>query len=156
MVTSIAVSLSQPNILAVIAVLRSGLAQTGVYFSRDGGTTFTLSAPTGLSPNAYPYLIKAGPAGEGNFYAFYIFGGRYETRDTGAQWYPITDSTLARMQTPSLLVDPRHVGHLLLGGDQGLFESRDDGRHWNRLPAVNGNVLSIVASDTTPRLSVLC
>ena len=56
------------------------------------------------------------------------------------------------METPSLLVDPAAPGHLLLGGDQGLYESKDDGGHWNPINAVKGNVYSIAASTSTPRL----
>ena len=56
------------------------------------------------------------------------------------------------MLTPTLLTDYANPNHLYLGGEQGLYESRDDGRHWNQITAVSGNVLSIVASRTVPRV----
>ncbi len=151
MITAIAVSPSNPNILAVIGIPTSGIGvQSGVYFSHDGGSSWQASAPAGLSLSAYPYTVKAGSGSSGQFYAFYNSAGWFETRDMGTHWYPITSGALSNMQTPSLLTDPTDPNHLLLGGDQGLFESRDDGSHWNRTAA--GNVYSIVATNTAPRI----
>jgi len=156
MITVIAVSPANPDVLGVMAIPVSGVGvQSGIYFSKDGGTTWHASAPGGLPASAYPYTIKVGTAGEGQFYAFYNYAGWFETRDLGAHWYPITSGTLSNMQTPSLLTDPADPKHLLLGGDQGLYESRDDGSHWNRSATVKGNVYSIAASNSTPRL-VFC
>lgn len=39
-----------------------------------------------------------------------------------------------------------------LGGDQGLFESHDDGKHWIHFSAFQGNVLNIIATNTIPRI----
>jgi photosystem II stability/assembly factor-like uncharacterized protein len=153
MVTSIAVSPSNSNSLALIIIPTSGLGQQwGIAISRDGGTTWQISAPPGLSPSAYPYTVKAGSESSGQFYAFYFYAGWFETRDLGAHWYPITSGALSNMQTPSLLTDPTDPNHLFLGGDQGLYETRDDGSHWMRIPAIQGNVQSIVATNTTPRI----
>jgi photosystem II stability/assembly factor-like uncharacterized protein len=153
MITAIAVSPANPDVLGVMAIPVSGIGvQSGVYFSHDGGASWHASAPSGLAASAYPYTIKAGAAGAGDFYAFYNYAGWFETRDLGAHWYPITSGILSNMQTPSLLVDPADPAHLLLGGDQGLYESKDDGGHWNRINAVKGNVYSIAASNSTPRL----
>ncbi len=96
--------------------------------------------------------MKAGSGGSGQFYAFYFYAGWLETRDLGAHWYPITRDTLSNMQTPSLLTDPVNANHLFLGGDQGLYESHDDGNHWLHISAIQGNVQSIIATNTTPRI----
>ncbi len=153
MVTSIAVSLSDPNLLALIVIPTSGLGQqSGIAFSRDSGTTWQISAPLGLSSSAYPYSVKAGSGKSGQFYAFYFYAGWLKTRDLGAHWYPITRGTLSNMQTPSLLTDPVDPNHLFLGGDQGLFESLDDGGHWLHISAIEGNVQSIIATTTMPRI----
>ncbi len=152
MVTAIAVSTSNPNSLALIVIPTSGLGQqSGIAISHDGGTTWRINAPPGLSPSAYPYTVKAGSESSGQFYAFYFYAGWFETRNLGAHWYPITSGTLSNMQTPSLLTDPVDPNHLFLGGDQGLYESHDDGNHWLRISAIEGNVQSIVAANTTPR-----
>ena len=56
MVTSIAVSPSNPNVLALIVIPTSGLGQqSGIAFSRDNGTSWQISAPSGLSSSAYPH-----------------------------------------------------------------------------------------------------
>ncbi len=152
MVTSIAISSSNPNILALIVIPTSGLGQqSGIAFSRDSGSSWHISAPSGLSSSAYPYSVKAGSGSSGQFYAFYFYAGWLETRDLGAHWYPITRGTLSGMQTPSLLTDSNNPNHLFLGGDQGLFESNDDGGHWLHISAIQGNVQSIIAANTTPR-----
>ncbi len=62
---------------------------------------------------------------------------------------------MSNMQTPSFLADPTNPNHLLLGGEQGIFESFDDGRSWNPITAIKGYVLSSVASRTTPR-TIFC
>jgi photosystem II stability/assembly factor-like uncharacterized protein len=156
MITSIAVSPSNPNVLAVIAIPVSGIGQAwGVYFSTDGGNSFHADSPAGLPSSAYPYSVRAGSAGAGHFYAFYVYAGLFETRDMGAHWKHITSGALSNILTPSLLTDPTSPDHLLLGGDQGLFESRDDGAHWNQVSGVKGDVTSLVASNTTPR-TIFC
>jgi hypothetical protein len=153
MVTSIAVSPSNPSILALIVIPTSGLGQqSGIAFSRDNGKSWQISAPSGLSSSAYPYSVKAGTGRSGQFYAYYFYGGWLETRDLGAHWYPITSGTLSNMQTPSLLTDSNNPNHLLLGGDQGLFESYDDGDHWLRISAIQGDIQSIITTNTTPRI----
>jgi hypothetical protein len=153
MVTAIAVSPSNSNVLGLIVIPTSGMElQSGIAFSHDGGITWQMSTPPGLSPSAYPYTIKAGSGSSGQFYAYYFYSGWFETRNLGAHWYPITNGTLSNLGTPTLLTDPTDPNHLFLGGDQGLFESRDDGIHWSRISAIQGAVQSIVATNTTPRV----
>ncbi len=153
MVTSIAVSLSNPNSLALIVIPTSGIGEKpGIAISHDGGTTWQISVPPGLSPSAYPYTVKAGSESSGQFYTFYFYAGWFETRDMGTHWYPITSGTLSNMQTPSLLTVPGDPNHLYLGGDQELYESHDDGGHWLHISAIQGNVQSIIATNTTPRI----
>ena len=51
--------------------------------------------------------------------------------------------------------DPGHEtvkGLAAIGGDQGLYESRDDGNHWNHIPSVRGAVNSIAAASSSPRI----
>jgi photosystem II stability/assembly factor-like uncharacterized protein len=154
MILNIAVSPATYRTLAVLGRPYSGFnTSAGIYISSDEGNTWHESnAPAGLPPSAYLFSIQAGSAAAGQFYAFYEFAGWYETRDMGAHWYPITSGVTSNMQTPSLLSDPSDPNHLLLGGDQGLYETHNDGHSWQRIAAVSGNVLGLVASQTAPRL----
>ncbi len=151
MVTTIVTDPYHARLLALVAIPSvSGGAPEGVYFSSDGGASWALHNPSGLSASAYPYTIQAGTGGNGHFYAFYLNGGWFETLDMGLHWHALALHNLPAMQTPQLLAFAHNPRHLLLGGEQGLFESTDDGQTWNALPAVQGYVLSLVASKTTP------
>jgi photosystem II stability/assembly factor-like uncharacterized protein len=155
MITSIAVSPDNPDLVAVLAVPTSGLSgHIGIYVSANAGQSWNFSAPAGLPTSAYPYSIQSAAGADGHFYAFFSFAGWFETLDLGRHWHPITGASLANIQTPSLLTDPANPAHLLMGGDLGLFETRDDGQHWQQLKSVSGNVLALAATspnEHTPR-----
>lgn len=149
MITSIAVSMSNPDLLAVVAIPTGGFGQrAGIYVSADAGEHWRFTLPAGLPPTAYPSSIQSGVGVHGRFYAFFRFAGWFETQDLGQHWYAVTPGPLATMQTPSWLPDPGNPDHALLGGDQGLFETWNDGRSWQRISAVSGAVVSLAA--TTP------
>ena len=153
MILALTVSPSNAQDLAIIARPSSGLGNQELYFSTDGGQVWHQSStPAGLSAMAYLFTIQAGSGSASHFYAFYEYAGWFESQDVGVHWSPITSGVLSTMQIPSLLTDPRDPNHLYLGGDQGLYETRDDGHHWTHLTAVNGSVLNIVASAGSPRL----
>jgi photosystem II stability/assembly factor-like uncharacterized protein len=146
MVTVIAVSPKNAQELAIIGVPSvSGGAQQGVYFSSDGGNHWDLRSPTGLPGSAYPFTVRAG-VDNGHFYAFYLYAGWFETSDMGLHWRLLSHNPLSNMQNQALLTFPDQPDHLLLGGAQGLFESRDDGAHWNQITTVQGGVQTLVAS----------
>ena len=150
MITSIAVSPDNPNLVAILAVPTSGLSgHMGIYVSANAGKSWRSTAPTGLATTAYPYTIQSALGAAGHFYVFFSYAGWFETQDLGQHWHPITDNTLANVQAPSLLTDPTNPAHLLMGGDLGLFETRDDGLRWQQIKGVNGNVLSLVATVPT-------
>lgn len=148
MITAVAASPGNPDLLAVLAIPTSGLSgQMGVYVSANAGRDWHLSTPAGLSTTAYPYTILSAPGAGGRFYVFFNYAGWFETRDLGQHWQAITSGSLSNIQTPSLLVDPAQPEHLLLGGDLGLFETRDDGQSWQQIKGVSGNVLALVATE---------
>jgi photosystem II stability/assembly factor-like uncharacterized protein len=143
MILSIAVSPSNPRMLAVLAMPDGNPSgRGGVYVSADAGEHWQYSVPA----PGYPYSIQGAPGLQGHFYAFFSQDGWFETRDLGRHWQPITHGTLAGIQTPSLLLDPARPDHLLMGGDQGLFESENDGHSWQQVMQVQGAVLSLTAA----------
>jgi photosystem II stability/assembly factor-like uncharacterized protein len=147
MVTAVAVSPSQPDDLAVLAVPNSGVGrQPGIYISADGGKNWSFTAPAGLSSTAYPYTIQSAPGAGGHFYVFFSYAGWFETQDLGQHWHPVTNGSLANILAPSLLSDPSNPAHLLMGGDMGLFETRDDGQNWQKVRGVSGTVFALVAT----------
>jgi photosystem II stability/assembly factor-like uncharacterized protein len=159
MITSVAVSPTNPALLAVLAVPRvSGQLQAGIYISSDTGKNWRFTLPKNLLPNAYPYTIQAAPGANGHFFAFFSSAGWFETHDLGQHWSPLTPSSFANMQNPSLLTDAHNPAHLLIGGDQGLFESENDGQSWQQITAFSGSVLALIATQPTQNGSrtILC
>ena len=150
MVTSVAVSPTNPALLAVLAIPTSGISQpAGVYMSADAGKTWHFRNPSGLSSAAYPYRIQAADGAVGHFFVFFSSVGWFETSDLGRHWLLLTTGNLASLQNPSLVTDAHDPAHLLMGGDQGLFETENDGRTWQPVTAVQGSVLSLVATQPT-------
>ena len=66
--------------------------------------------------------------------------------------------TLLNISAPSLLPDASDSDHLLMGGDQSLFETRDDGKTWQKLAAVQGTVVALAATTPAKRgaRTILC
>src|SRR5262249_22348819 len=154
MITAIAVSPTNPDLLAVLAIPTAIGQQAGIYVSADAGKTWRFTMPADLPAPAYPYSIQSAPGVEGHFYLFLTYAGWLETQDLGRHWRAITDKNLANMQTSSLLIDPQKPGHLLMGSNTGLFETDNDGQSWQRLTPVQGSVFSLVATslaDGKPR-----
>jgi photosystem II stability/assembly factor-like uncharacterized protein len=146
MITSVAISPTNPNLLAVLSVPNgTGGGQFGVYVSADAGNHWRFTLPPGLASSSYPYSIQSAPGPGGHFYVFFTFGGGFETQDLGLHWTSITPGQLAAIQTPSLLVDPTNPNHLLMGGDLGLFETTNDGQSWQQISQVKGSVTALVA-----------
>lgn len=159
MITSIAISPTNPDVLAVLAVPDGNPAgREGIYVSADAGKHWQFTLPPHLSASGYPYSIQGAPGAQGHFYAFFTQDGWFETRDLGHHWQAITSGTLTGILTPSLLIDPIHPDHLLMGGDQGLFETDTDGQHWQQIADVQGSVLSLTAapSSTGQSRTILC
>jgi len=150
MVTGIAVSPTNPELLAVLTIPTSGLGRSmGIEVSANGGKSWRFTLPANLPAVAYPYAIQSAPGAQGHFYAFFTSAGWFETQDLGQHWQSITSGTLASIQTPTILADPANPQHLLMGGDQGLFETRNDGQSWQPITAVQGSVAALVATTPT-------
>lgn len=157
MILSIAISPSNPRLLAVLAMPDGNPSgREGVYVSADAGKHWQYTFPPHLSASGYPYSIQGAPGLQGHFYACFSQDGWFETRDLGRHWQSITHGTLAGIQASSLLVDPIRPEHLLMGGDQGLFESENDGQSWQQVTQVQGAVLSLSGARVGQTRVILC
>ncbi|HEY1353162.1 MAG TPA: hypothetical protein VGF67_26405 [Ktedonobacteraceae bacterium] len=151
MITAIAVSPTNPDLLAVLSIPNgSSGGQLGVWVSADGGAHWRFTPPASLPASAYPYALESASGAAGHFYAFFTSAGWFETHDLGKHWSPLTYGTLAPMTISSLLVDPANTGHLLIGSDAGLSASKDDGKTWQQITRVQSPVTSLVATQERP------
>ncbi len=120
-------------------------ASGGVWVSRDAGMTYTSTWPA-----SYPQSMGAlaigrdgalwagtGEANPGGGSLTYGGGGVYRSTNRGRTWTNVGLRTVSRIGRIAVdPQDPKHVfvaatGHLFLpGGDRGLYETRDAGRHW--------------------------
>lgn len=149
MITAIAVSPTNPNLLAVLAIPDgSAGGKTGIYVSSDAGKSWHFTLPANLPSSMFPYTIQGAAGAAGHFYVFLSLAGWFETQDLGQHWQAITSGPLKNIQHPSLLIDPTNPQHLLMGGDLGLFETTNDGQNWQQISDVQGSVTSL--SATTP------
>jgi photosystem II stability/assembly factor-like uncharacterized protein len=136
-------------------------ASGGIWRSRDGGMTY---AP--VWPVDYPQAMGAltvGPDGAlwagtgesnpGGGSLTYGGGGVYVSRNRGKTWTNVGLEKTSRIGR--IAVDPSNPRHVFVaatgnlfapGGDRGLYETRDGGRHW-RLAAKGDN-------DTTGAVDV--
>jgi len=112
-----------------------------VQVTQDGGQHWSNVTPSGAPKWGRVYQIGVSPFDAGTAYA--VFDNHemddpkpyvYETDNFGKSWHSIAKG----LPDQSVLVvreDPNMKGFLMLGNMTGLWYSRDDGAHWQRLKA---------------------
>jgi Secretion system C-terminal sorting domain len=115
------------------ATAPSVTAQMHVFYSLDGGTSFT-NISAGL-PNRYPRDIAVDPINDNT--AYIVFSGFgtghvYKTINNGATW---TDISLTLPDVPfhTVLVNPNNANEIFAGCDLGVFTSSDAGLTWQAM-----------------------
>src|SRR5262249_9404192 len=73
MITSVAISPTDPALLTVLAIPTSVGQQAGVYVSADAGKSWRFTLPKNLPSSAYPYSIQSAPGIQGRFYLFLTY-----------------------------------------------------------------------------------
>ncbi|HEV2387651.1 MAG TPA: hypothetical protein VGS20_10400 [Candidatus Acidoferrales bacterium] len=135
-IMSITLAPSDPKVIWV------GSDDGMVHLSRDGGKTWTDLTPNiaGAPQWARVYQIGVSPFDAGK--AYVIFDAHmlddhhpyvYRTSDYGKTWQSIT-AGLPEEPVHVVREDPNRRGMLVLGNDQGLYLSADDGDHWEKFP----------------------
>jgi photosystem II stability/assembly factor-like uncharacterized protein len=123
------------------ATVYAGVSYKGIYKSRDGGATWTLSL--GATDLVSTIVLDPGRA------TTVLAGGNlgvYRTTDGGATW-DLKQIGLLGSGIYALAADTRAAGIFFAGGSKGLFRSRDGGQTWSQV--ATGNVLSLAASAPT-------
>jgi photosystem II stability/assembly factor-like uncharacterized protein len=138
-VTDMVVDPRQKDTLYVAA------ASGGVWVSRDAGMTYTPRWPASHTQSIGALAIGSdgalwagtGEANPGGGSLTYGGGGVYRSTNRGRTWTNVGLRSVSRIGRIAVdPKDPRHVfvaatGHLFdPGGDRGLYETRDAGRHW--------------------------
>jgi hypothetical protein len=133
MISCIGVSSTSPDTL--IAGTGSGAigapAQFDIFYSHDGGTTWTIST-TWFLPLRYPTDIAFDPADSRVAYLTYSGYGNshvFQSTDAGATWADIS-ANLPDVPAQSIVVDPFNRSILFVGTDLGIFVSYDNGQIW--------------------------
>jgi photosystem II stability/assembly factor-like uncharacterized protein len=129
-----------------------------IHLTRDGGKNWKNVTPTGMSDWSKLSMIEASHFDPAVAYAAidrsrlddqtpYI----YRTRDYGATWQRINDGITAPAFVRAIREDPESKGLLFAGTQFGVYNSFDDGDHWQslqlNLPATSVPDLNIHGDD---------
>ncbi len=119
--------------------LQSGPALLGLIRSDSGGDDWQ---PVSLAGKADFHILRSA---HGRVYGFDSANSRLMiSRDGGESW----DERQPPAPLIDLAVDPEDPQRLLASGEDGLFESRDEGRRWRPI----GDELGLLAWPTRDRL----
>ena len=112
-----------------------------VHVTRDGGATWKTVSPRGAPEWARIYQIDASPFDAGTaqlVFDAHMLGDRrpyvYRTTDFGATWSAIAKGLPEDGAAYVVREDPNKRGFLVVGTDNGLYESTDAGASWGKLP----------------------
>jgi photosystem II stability/assembly factor-like uncharacterized protein len=139
-------------------VLWAGSDDGLVHLSRDGGTSWRNVTPKNLPEWSQINALEADPHRTGGVY---VAATRYKlddfspylfhSDDFGNTWRRLDEGLPRSSFTRVLRADPHRAGLLFCGTEEGLWISKDDGRHWrplkNNLPIVP--ITDLVISQNT-------
>jgi photosystem II stability/assembly factor-like uncharacterized protein len=100
--------------------LFAGIDNAGIYFSADGGTTWTAATTQPANNRVKALVLKPGDASK-QFAATYG-GGVFTSADSGLTWTACA-SNPANLNVVSLTIDA--TGKLYAGSEAGVFTSAD-------------------------------
>lgn len=110
----------------------------GVYYTTDGGATWTVTTDPQLSANSI-----SGVAAHGSVLMAASAGGLFRSQDTGATWTKISGVDVLP-NAPALVIaaDPANAGRFYAtfgGAGGGIFRTNDDGASWSNVtPGISG------------------
>lgn len=109
-----------------------GSAQSGIFYSNDGGETWELSGTGYPSPPNEAYVLVVAPNAQQIIYAAFESGGLYKSINGGSSWQPINSGIYNLPYVYSLAVDPfdSQVIYVSAALNFGLFRSDNGGASW--------------------------
>lgn len=122
----LAISPVNPDI--VYAIIEASGDNGGTFRSTDRGASWKkMSNHVAGSPQYYNRLF-CDPLNEDRIYSMDSYAKRSD--DGGATWKNMNYRD-RHVDDHALWIDPKNTAHLLIGGDGGIYESFDDGQHWD-------------------------
>jgi len=119
---------SQPG--TVYAIIEANDKEKGIYRTDDFGKTWAKrSSYMSSSPQYYNELI-VGPKNPDRLFVMDTFSK--VSMDGGKTFKPLAFKA-RHVDDHALWVNPEHTNHIRIGGDGGIYESFDNGAHWNHL-----------------------
>jgi len=155
-VSSLAIDPQDPN------TIYTGTANFGLLKSTDRGASFdnvSSGVPTGYGPGGVSFLAMDPQtstlySGSHLYVGGVDLGGTFQSSDGAMSWSPVNTSGIAATSINSLAVDPENAGTLFAATNGLVFNSTDNGGHWNETysapPTVDGRSVypaSVVAID---------
>ncbi len=124
-ITSIAVSRSNSSTLFAIIQASGAYTQAYLAVSHDRGNTWTNLT----IPNGWPQPVATDPNFPSRLYAG-IDGTYYISGNNGSTF---TEGNLGGIDTRVIYPLVGHPGTIFIGGDQGIYETTNDGANWSSL-----------------------
>jgi photosystem II stability/assembly factor-like uncharacterized protein len=129
-------ALALSSFFAVDPVLFAGVADAGVFRSRDGGRTWSAS---GLEGHAVHDLVWLGPI----LYAA-TDRGLFRSEDAGAKWARLGEGMAGRAALRLMFpLAPSSGAEAFLGTDDGVFRTTDGGLHWTKSGLPGERILAL-------------
>jgi len=129
-------------------------ADSGVYLTRDGGTSWKLISPPG-DPELRPVVSLAFDPGDSKI----IYAGTthlpWRTSDGGATWQSIHTGMIDDSDVFSIQVDPHRPERVLASACSGAYASSDAAHHWKRFNTPTG-AFERISLRSIPGIRIRC